>query len=177
MKIQLFGLTFATILSSATSSSAQSINNIVISPIIQNQLNTAIGLNNFAQGGGQVTNLAIGQLAIVKSIAPARSSIPTSFTYPTIITNTIIAPVIQIQTNIAILSRNGIQGGTQGVTINTSQNTLVSGVKSNNNTYIYNNSYTPVYQYQVNYAAYSENIQQGGASTIFNNAFQGAIVK
>ncbi len=186
MKVQLFWLTLVSAFNLADPTHAQSINNTTFAPNIQVQFNRAIGMNGFTQGGSQLSNISIEQSSIVESGSmPAFSRQsqlsfpnidPTNYTMPIVITNTIVAPTIQIQGNIAVLSSNGTQGGSQDAKTNTAQNVLVTGTEGNNNTYIYNTNYSPVYQYQINYAAYSKNIIQGGATSTTNNSLQGVVV-
>jgi hypothetical protein len=186
VKIQLFWLTLVSALAITAPTQAQTINNTTFAPNIQIQLNRAIGMNGFIQGGSQLSNISIGQSSIVTppsmpSFSPhPQISAPnislTNYSPPTVIINTIVAPTIQIQGNIAILSNNGIQGGTQAANTNTTQNVVVTSTEIKDNTYIYNTNYSPVYQYQLNYAAYSKNIIQGGATSTTNNSLQGAIV-
>jgi hypothetical protein len=187
VKIQLFWLTLVSALSVVAPTQAQSINNTTFAPNLQVQFNRAIGMNGFTQGGSQLSNISIGQSSIVTppsmpsfsphpQISAPNISLTNYNSPPNVIINTIVAPTIQIQGNIAVLSNNGIQGGTQDAKTNTAQNVLVTGTEGNNNTYIYNTNYSPVYQYQINYAAYSKNIIQGGATSTTNNSLQDVVV-
>jgi hypothetical protein len=178
MKIQLLGLTVATALTFAPTVQAQVVSSIKILPVINIQSNIAIGKNNFSQGTPQVSNLNIVQVAPIStpttiSIATPISligshhgaNIPAAYTFtmPTVVSNIIIAPVTQIQSNIAIGSTNGVQGGPQIANTGTYQAAALSG-SSNNGSSISNYAYTPITQYQSNFAADSYNLNQGGGS-------------
>ena len=188
MKIKLFGLTLAaTTLCFAPAAQSEVINNQYVKPVIDLQINQAVNKNNFVQGAAQSSNIGVSQSSIVVpgSISipktnfqlPGGSKVPTSsYAAPVVVVNTIVAPTIQVQANIAANSKNGVQGGTQLATTNANQNVLVTGGKGADNTYVYNTSYTPIYQYQYNYAAYSKGIIQGGATGAVNNLNQNTTV-
>ncbi len=178
MKIQLFGLTVATALTFAPTVQAQVVSTIKIAPVIDVQSNIAIGKNNFSQGTPQISNLNIVQVAPIStpttiSVATPNfigghygSHVPAAYTFtmPTVVSNIVIAPVTQIQSNIAIGSSNGIQGGPQIANTGTYQGASISGNSNNNGSSIANYAYTPITQYQSNVAADSYNLIQGGGS-------------
>jgi hypothetical protein len=188
MKIQTLGLTLAaTTLCFAPAAQSEVINNQFIKPVIDVQVNQAVNKNNFVQGSAQSSNLFVNQASVV---APGSISLPKidlklpggskilapSYAAPVVVVNTIVAPTVQVQANIAANSKNGVQGGTQLANTNANQNVLVTGGKGADNTYVYNTSYTPVYQYQYNYAAYSKGVVQGGATGVVNNLNQNTTV-
>lgn len=190
MKIQLFALTVVSALAFVPTAQAQVVNNIKISPVIDIQSNIAIGKNNFSQGTPQVSNLSIIQVAPISApttIAVATpnligghygSHIPASYTFtmPTVVSNIVIAPVTQIQSNIAIGSK-GIQGGPQIANTNTYQAAGISGSSSNNGNSISNYAYTPITQYQSNFAAESNVIQGGPSVSKGTNVQTGTVAK
>jgi hypothetical protein len=186
MKIQLFGLTLAaTTLWFAPAAQSEVINNQYVKPVIDVQVNQAVNKSNFVQGTPQLSNLSVsqtsvvvpGSIAIPKIQLPGGSKILTpSYAAPVVVVNTIVAPTIQVQANIAANSKNGVQGGTQLANTNANQNVLVTGGKGADNNYVYNTAYTPIYQYQYNYAAYSKGIVQGGATGAVNNLNQNTTV-
>jgi hypothetical protein len=189
MKIQLFGLTLAAAtLCFAPAAQSEVITNQYVKPIIDVQVNQAVNKSNFIQGTPQSSNLSVSQSSVV---VPGSISIPktncgscggtkiptSSYAAPVVVVNTIVAPTIQVQANIAVNSKNGVQGGTQLATTNANQNVLVTGGKGADNTYVYNTTYTPIYQYQYNYAAYSKGLVQGGATNAVNTLNQTTTVK
>jgi hypothetical protein len=188
MKIQVFALTVASTLAFVPTAQSQVVSNIKILPVIDIQNNVAIGKNNFSQGTPQVSNLNIVQVApisapITISVATPNfigghygSHIPAAYTFtmPTVVSNIVIAPVTQIQSNIAIGSK-GIQGGPQIANTTTYQAAGISGNSNNSGSSISNYAYTPIKQYQNNFAADSYVIQGGPSSSNGTNIQSGTI--
>jgi hypothetical protein len=188
MKIQLFGLTLAaTTLCFVPAAQSEVIINQYVKPIIDVQVNQAVNKSNFVQGTAQSSNLFVNQASVA---VPGSISLPTtnfklpygskvgnpSYAAPVVVVNTVVAPTIQVQANIAVNSKNGVMGGSQVAATNVNQNVSVTGGKGADNTYVYNTSYTPIYQYQYNTAVYSKGIIQGGGTSAVNNLNQSTTV-
>jgi hypothetical protein len=188
MKTQLFGLTLAaTTVCFAPAAQSEVINNQYVKPIIDVQVNKAVNQNGFIQGTPQSSILSVSQSSVV---VPGSISIPkidcgscggskvstSGYAKPTVVVNTIVAPTVQVQANIAANSKNGVQGGGQSATTNANQNVVVTGGQGADNTYVYNTTYTPILQYQYNYAVNSKGLVQGGATNANNNLNQNTTV-
>jgi hypothetical protein len=190
MKIQIFGLTLAAAtLCFAPAAQSEVITNQYVKPFIDVQVNRAVGKSNFVQGTPQSSTRSLSQSSVV---VPGSISIPkigcescggiskvptSSYAAPVVVVNTLVAPTVQVQANIAVNSKNGVQGGAQSAAINANQNVMITGGKGADNNYVYNTTYTPIYQYQYNYAAYSKGVTQGGATTADNKLTQTTTVK
>ncbi len=184
MKIQLLSLAAATaLLSLATPASAQVSTNTIVSPTLQKQINTAVKAKSFTDGGDQASFKNSAQSALIaaptvkmpdnigKKLAPASNPLA-----PAVIVNTNVSPLIQLQVNTAVLSKDGVQGGSQ-VGVNKSAQSGVIVGRGPDNSYIYNTNYSPIYQYQFNNTYGSTNIKQGGPTKAVNISDQNAVVK